>query len=134
MGKKEVNMGTTAVISPSNVDFQNDVFHSISNKAIQNVIRDCQLLTGHNLRIQLHEMLLGHDTKFSHEIKVATEGHIRLLRFGSIVELDESRGINMLLGKMEEARGKQLMLVWSISKIRKFQNIRWVSKQSTPPL
>jgi hypothetical protein len=53
MGKKEVNMGTTAVISPSNVDFQNDVFHSISNKAIQNVIRDCQLLTGHNLRIQL---------------------------------------------------------------------------------
>jgi hypothetical protein len=128
MGKKEVNMGTTAVISPSNVDFQNDVFHSISNKTIQNVIRDCQLLTGHNLRIQLHEMLLGRDTKFSHEIKVATEGHIRLLRFGSIVELDESRGINMLLGKMEEARGKQLMLVWSISKIRKFQNIRWVSK------
>jgi hypothetical protein len=97
MGKKEVNMGTTAVISPPNVDFQNDVFHSISNKAIQNVIKDCQLLTGHNLRIQLQEMLLGHDTKFSYEIKVAIEGHIQLLRFGSIVELDESRG---LLGKM----------------------------------
>jgi len=65
MGKKEANMGTTSVIPPHNIDFQNDVFHSISNKAIQNVIRDCQLLTKHNLRIQLQEMLHGHDTKFS---------------------------------------------------------------------
>jgi hypothetical protein len=40
-------------------------FHFINNKAIHNVIRDGQLLTSHNLRIQLQEMLHGHDTKFS---------------------------------------------------------------------
>ena len=111
MGKKEANMGTTSVIPPHNIDFQNDVFHSISNKAIQNVIRDCQLLTKHNLRIQLQEMLHGHDTKFSQysdEIKVAIEGHIRLLRSGTIDELDESRGVKMLLGEEGVGQGQAI--------------------------
>jgi hypothetical protein len=65
MGKKEENIGTSAVISPPNIDFQNDDFHSISNKAIQNVTRDGQLLIRHNLRIQLQQMLYGQNTKFS---------------------------------------------------------------------
>jgi len=60
-------------------------------------------LTRHNLRIQLQEMLHGHDTKFSQysdEIKVATEGHARLC----VVELDESKGIKIPLGE-DESRG-----------------------------
>jgi len=41
MGKKEANMGTTSVIPPHNIDFQNDVFplhqqqsHSECNKGL----------------------------------------------------------------------------------------------------
>ena len=55
------------------------------------------------MRIQLQEMLHGHDTKFSQysdEIKVATEGHARLC----VVELDESKGIKIPLGE-DESRG-----------------------------
>ena len=76
--------------------------HSIDNKAIQDVTRDGQLLTGHNMRIQLQEMLHGYGAKFSqyfNENKGPTEGPVWLMSFGSIVELDERSRIKVSLGQ-----------------------------------
>jgi hypothetical protein len=39
--------------------FHHDTLHSTSNKPLENATRTNQLLTGHNLRIQLQDMLHG---------------------------------------------------------------------------
>jgi hypothetical protein len=73
MEMKKANMGMSTVITSLNIIFQHD--------ALQNVTRAGQLV-GHNLRIQLQEMLHGQDSKLSQhsdEIKAATEGHVMFL-------------------------------------------------------
>jgi len=98
--KKKADVDISAVISPLNIDFQNGVIHFINNKAIQNVTRDNQLLTRRNLRIQIKEMLHGHDAIFScyEENNGATKGHVQLMSSGCIVELDEGKGTKVPFG------------------------------------
>jgi hypothetical protein len=56
-------------------------------------------------------MLHDHDTKFSlysDEIKGAIEGHVQLIKSGSIVELDESKGIKVPLGEDGVGQGQAI--------------------------
>ena len=111
-----------AFISSPNLVFQHDTLHSTSNKALQNATRIGQLLTGHNLKIQLHEILRGQDSKLfqlSDDFKASTEGNVHVLTSRSLGESEES---TCLLVKMGQAFNASLVNVQE-KKVLKHQHV-----------
>lgn len=71
---------------------------SVNLETSADMTRDNQLLTGHNLRIQLQEMLHGHGAIFSlYKNKDATKDALRLRSSRNIIELDEGSGFKVAI-------------------------------------
>jgi len=67
------------------------------------ITKDNQLLTGHNLRIQLQEMLHGHGAIFSlYKNKDATKDALWLRSTRNIIELDEGNGFKVAIINLQD--------------------------------
>jgi hypothetical protein len=93
----EIKDATSAINS-----LHHETLQSTCNKALENATRTDQLLTGHNLRIQLQEMLHSQDSKLSQisdDFEAMSGDKFHVLSFGNITELKGIRGNNMHLGE-----------------------------------